>query len=385
MAKINTENIKLKGITWAHSRGYTSIAAVSQRFCELHPNVDIRWEKRSLQEFADAPIENLAKEYDFLIIDHPWAGFAVSSGILLPLNKYLTSEYLDEQEKNSVGKSHVSYEFDGVQSALAIDAAAPIAVYRPDYFKQSGEPVPKTFEEVLSLAKKKVVAYAGIPINLLMDFYMFSNTLTDDLFTDEYVVSDEIGTQALESMRELASYCTKDIFNWDPINVHEQLSGDNNLYYCPFAYGYTNYSREGYSKHILKAGDVVSYHNKLLKTVLGGTGLAVSSKCSQIDIAVEFAAYAASGIIQRTLFFDCGGQPGHRSAWTDLETNRRSLDFFKDTLQTLDISFLRPRYSGYLHFQDNAGDFVQDYVKNGGNPKEIIRQMNELYRKSRGE
>jgi len=383
MAKTNMENIILKGITWAHSRGYTSIVAASQRFCELHPNVDIKWEKRSLQEFADAPISNLAKEYDFLIIDHPWAGFAVSSGILLPLNKYLTAKYLEDQEKNSVGKSHVSYEFDKVQSALAIDAAAPIAVYRPDYFEKTGEKIPKTFEDVLSLAKKKVVAYAGIPINLLMDFYMFCNTLTEDFFTQEYVVSNEIGTQVLETMRELASYCSKDIFNWDPINVHEKLSDDNNLFYCPFAYGYANYSRNGYSKHLLKACDVVSYNDKLLKTVLGGTGLAVSSQCKEIDIAVEFAAYAASGIVQRTLFFDCGGQPGHRSAWVDTETNRRSLNFFKDTLKTLDNSYLRPRYSGYLHFQDNAGIFVQDYVKNGGNPKETILKLNELYRKSR--
>ena len=54
-------SISLKGITWSHSRGFTSIVAVSQRFSELHPDVEITWEKRSLQEFADAPLENLAK------------------------------------------------------------------------------------------------------------------------------------------------------------------------------------------------------------------------------------------------------------------------------------------------------------------------------------
>ena len=48
-------SISLKGITWSHSRGFTSIVAVSQRFSELHPDVEITWEKRSLQEIADAP------------------------------------------------------------------------------------------------------------------------------------------------------------------------------------------------------------------------------------------------------------------------------------------------------------------------------------------
>ena len=126
---------KLRGITWAHSRGFTSIVAVSQRYSELYPNVDIVWEKRSLQEFADAPVEKLAETYDLLIIDHPWAGFAAKHKILLPLQEHLSEEYLKDQADNSVGASHISYNFDGYQSALAIDAATPIAVYRPDYFK----------------------------------------------------------------------------------------------------------------------------------------------------------------------------------------------------------------------------------------------------------
>ena len=126
---------KMKGITWAHSRGFTSIVAVSQRYSELHPEVEIVWEKRSLQKFADAPVEKLAEAYDLLIIDHPWAGFAAKHKILLPLQKYLSEDYLKDQEMNSVGASHISYNFDGYQSALAIDAATPIAVYRPDYLR----------------------------------------------------------------------------------------------------------------------------------------------------------------------------------------------------------------------------------------------------------
>jgi len=46
----------LRGITWNHSRGFVSVVATAQRFSEMRPEVEIRWEKRSLQEFADAPI-----------------------------------------------------------------------------------------------------------------------------------------------------------------------------------------------------------------------------------------------------------------------------------------------------------------------------------------
>ena len=36
--------VELTGMTWSHSRGYSSIAAVSQRYEELHPEVTLRWE-----------------------------------------------------------------------------------------------------------------------------------------------------------------------------------------------------------------------------------------------------------------------------------------------------------------------------------------------------
>ena len=179
----------------------------------------------------------------------------------------------------------------------------------------------------------------------------------------------------MEKMRELASYCPQEMFNWDPISVHEVMASENKIYYCPFAYGYTNYSRRGYAKYLLKANDVVRFNGVPLHTVLGGTGLAISAKTKYTEEAVDFAAYAASSEIQKTIFFDNGGQPGHRSAWLDGENNRR----FQDTLYTLDHSYLRPRYSGYLEFQDNAGDFVREYVMNGGNPQKIICKLNELY------
>src|SRR5688572_29443748 len=96
----------LKGITWGHSRGITPLVAYSQRFSELNPDVEVIWEKRSLQEFADFPIEKLTNHYDLLIIDHPWVGCAAATGCVLPLDQYLPKKYLEEQALNSIGNSH---------------------------------------------------------------------------------------------------------------------------------------------------------------------------------------------------------------------------------------------------------------------------------------
>ncbi len=114
--------IVLNGITWAHSRGITPLLAASQRYNELHPDVEIRWKKRTLQEFADLPIEKLTQEYDLLIIDHPWVGCAAATNCVLPLNEYLPKRIFADQFENSVGYSHASYNYHNSQWALAIDA-----------------------------------------------------------------------------------------------------------------------------------------------------------------------------------------------------------------------------------------------------------------------
>ena len=104
------------------------MVATAQRFQELNPGVEIRWEKRSLQEFADAPVDQLSLSFDLLVVDHPFTGFAAARGIFLPFNDFLSGDYLAEQAAQSVGASHRSYEFFGKQWALAIDAATPISL-----------------------------------------------------------------------------------------------------------------------------------------------------------------------------------------------------------------------------------------------------------------
>jgi multiple sugar transport system substrate-binding protein len=377
--------VLLKGITWNHSRGFVSVVATAQRFEEMNPDVRIVWEKRSLQAFADAPIQKLAEQYDLLIIDHPWAGFAADKGVLVPLERHLSVEFLADQAAHSVGKSHESYNFDGRQTALAVDAATPVASYREDLLERAGVGVPQTWDDLLALARRGMVAFPGIPIDSLMNFYMMCSSQGEDpCRQDDIVVSRDMGIRALEQLRELASLCTKEMFDWNPIRVYEAMAARDDIAYCPFAYGYSNYARPGYAAHVLRFTDLVSIgsHGRL-RTTLGGTGLAISAGTAHLDIALKYAAYTASPECQRTVYVENGGQPGHRLAWLDEEVNRRTNNYFKDTLPALDRAYLRPRYSGYMHFQDHAGDYVRDYMMNGGDPGRVLDKMNELYRESK--
>src|SRR5699024_44074 len=115
----------------------------------------------------------LSREYDLLVIDHPWVGYAAAHENLLPLDQCLDKELMVEQCKNSVGRSFESYSYGGHEWALPIDAATPVASYRPDLFEGKERQLPETYKELLKLADEGKVAVPGISIDSLMNFYMF--------------------------------------------------------------------------------------------------------------------------------------------------------------------------------------------------------------------
>src|SRR5215470_8994459 len=102
---------RLTGITWNHTRGFVPMVATAQRFAETHSGIEILWQKRSLQAFGDQPLEQLAPQFDLLVIDHPFAGYAASNPVLLALDENLPAEFLTDQVANSVGKSYESYVY----------------------------------------------------------------------------------------------------------------------------------------------------------------------------------------------------------------------------------------------------------------------------------
>jgi multiple sugar transport system substrate-binding protein len=96
--------------------------------------------------------------------------------------------------------------------------------------------------------------------------------------------------------------------------------------------------------------------------------------------AMDFAQFTASPEVQMGIYFQSGGQPGHRAAWLDDSVNAASNHFFRDTLQTLDEALLRPQFPGYMLFQDAASPVAHDCIAGKTNPADAARELNRLYR-----
>lgn len=373
--------IELTGITWNHTRGLLPMLATAQQYEETHPGVTIRWEKRSLQAFADAPLSELAKRFDLMVIDHPSIGEAATKGLLLPLDEYLSSQFLTDQESNSVGQSHASYQYNNHQWTLAIDAATPVAGWRPDLIARTGATLPTTWSELLELAQRGLVAVPGLAIDSLMAFFMLTNALGVEPFSSENSVikpeMHEAAQSALIMLRELLNLSSQGSLDRNPIRTWQLLAESDTVAYCPFAYGYSNYSRHGYASHPLTTGNLITLDNGTpLRSTLGGAGIAVSSQCKHRDAAIAYAAQVASPLIQRTLYVSSGGQPGHRTAWLDPDANRITNNFFTNTLPTLDAAWVRPRWPGFIAFQDAASAIVHSYLRgNDATEQQVLADL----------
>lgn len=371
----------LKGMTWDHPRGVEPLLACSKVWAE-QTGVQIQWDKRSLQDFEAYPVQELARRYDLIVVDHPHVGQVTAENCLHPLEGQEYQEALQALKQGSVGQSLASYDWQGHQWALPIDAAAQVQAWRADRLESAAQ----TWDEMIALAQRGLVICPMRPPHSLMTLYTLAmnagcRTLEgkDGLFAEEELVP--IVEQLKAFVRLLPQAC----WEMDPIAVLELMSQPDSPYVCaPYIYGYVNYAYEGFRAKAVTFADIpVAEKGALPKgSALGGTGIAVSALSKQIAEAKAFAYWVASGEVQRTCFALHGGQPGHALAWADATVNQQSGDFYRNTRQTLEHAWVRPRHHGYMGFQQQSSAMLNHALQNSVPALEIVRTLNALYKDS---
>ena len=375
------------GLTWDHPRGYAPLINGAPEYEKRNPGLKIRWDRRTLREFGEAPIEQYVDRYDLVIVDHPFVGFAAAHEVLVNLAPFLTEEEKLLFAADSVGPSWQSYWYQGGLWALPIDAATQVASYRPDLLQQCCAVIPQTLEDVLTLARKardfgKFIVLPVCPTDAISLFFTLSANLGHPIAeASEIFIVDAVGREVLDRLHALISAAHPNSVEWNPIQVYDFMVSTSDAIYCPYGFGYSNYSRVERPVHLKFADAPAAGRRGCAGTMLGGTGVAISRKSAQQEKAIAYARWLVSQEHQRGTYFREGGQPASLAAWTDPAVDAAAGSFFSETLPTLETAYLRPRFNGFVRFFESAGIEINRCLRGQLTDADLIAWLNAQYAK----
>ena len=371
----------LKGMTWSDPRGYDPLIALSEAFEAEHPGVTFTWDKRSLQGFESTPVEELAAEYDLLIIDHPHVGTAARQGCLLPLDEVLPDETMTALANETVGKSFISYAIDGHQWALPVDAATQVQAHRPDRGGRAD-----TWQEIIDIAAKGEVILPLRAPHSLMCFYTLAGNIGHPCGSSQNrLLPDDVLEQVFDALKAVTDHIDPACFEMDPIAAMDRLAEDSSLRIAPLTFLYKGYSDAGYRTNRLAFSDIPTLGKfGPVGAALGGTGLAVSRRTEAPELCARFAAWAAGAECQSKLYAASNGQPGNAIAWASPEVNAPVLDAYWNTRLTHESAWLRPRHDGYMTFQAEGSEIVNEVLTNRLSVSKATDALNSSFAASFG-
>lgn len=370
--------VRLNGMTWRHPRGYDPMVATAGVWKEK-TGVEIVWDQRSLQDFESFPVEQLARQYDLIVIDHPHVGQITDQNCLVPLDSPQRADELSAIAQGSVGPSFASYTWRGQQWALPIDAAAQVQAWRPDLLEAPAT----TWDEVITLARASRVVLPLRDPHALMCFFTLAANMGTPCATHGPgdLIAQADGLRVIALLAELAALVGEDNYEMDPIAASEAMAREGSpLAQMPLGYGYVSYALEGFRPHRLRFADIpAAGGNGPVGSAIGGTGIAVSALRDHAELALDYAYWVAGADIQRSLYPLSGGQPGHAAGWEDEKVNAATANFYADTRATLEGGWLRPRHTGYMEFQQAGSRRLSQGLRDRDDPRAILSDLNRLF------
>jgi multiple sugar transport system substrate-binding protein len=372
--------ITLRGLAWDHKRCWGPLEASARAVGERGGGAKIVWDRRSLYEFGEGPLNDVLRHYDLVVFDHPFIGDIARDELLIPFDDYLSAGERRRFEADSVGASWASYQADGRQWALPIDAAAQVASYRPDLLTRYGS-APRTHDELITLAK--VLRTAGkwiglplVPTDAMCLLLTFAAAWGEKVGAVGPFLPGGSVVRIIGQLRELASLAHRGSQGWNPIACYEHMIANDDVVYTPYAFGYVNYAARRQEPHLRFADVPMSPPRGAL---LGGAGIGVSAFSKNPAAAVGCALALCSPDYQRGNYVRDGGQPGSLGAWMDDGANVFARNFFKDTLATLQGAYLRPTHPGFVSFFREASPRVQAAIVAGEDAKSLANWLEQRY------
>ncbi|ASV83061.1 bacterial extracellular solute-binding family protein [Ochrobactrum quorumnocens] len=372
----------IKALTWDHPRGYNALAAAAKLSETANSGLDIHWDKQPLEGFESHPIADLCARYDLVVLDHPHVGEAISGNCLLSLEDMFGDEIVATLASASIGPSLTSYRFAGKHWALPLDAATQVMALRPDLLAN----VPTTWDEVVRLSRESGnVALSLAGPHACLSFLSIAAALGEPPAEEDpnILVSGEIGRKVYDLMSELAARSPASVKQKNPIGILGHMAEHDDVALCPLVYGYVNYAAP-------QSGHPLAFHNAPRAradgrpgSTLGGTGIGISRRCNVTPELKAHLLWLMSQKVQSGFIPDHEGQPSRRDAWHDERVNVHWGDFYRNTADTLEQAYVRPRHNGYIAFQGKASALLGAAFDERRPAIDVLSELQSLYAASR--
>jgi len=362
-----------RGLTWDHPRGSVALCAAAERFSRDTGGDTLTWDVHPLEGFESRPIEEITAHYDLVVLDHPHLGDAIAAECLRPLGSLYDDAQLTEWKDAFIGRSLQSYTDPGGRLwALPLDAATQVSARHTSLAES-----PRTWAEVERFATLHPTALSLAGPHALMTFFSLCVSYggAAEARPGRPLVSRAIGLRALDTMTRIAALAPADTVDLNPIALLERIDRGGGVVYCPLVYGYVNYSsRENVGS--VRFGDApVDLPGGRHGSVLGGTGLAVSTRSEPTPALLEHLAWLVSPSAQEDFIPERHGQPARVGAWQSERLDWDFNGFYRDTAATLRDAWVRPRYRGYTAFQGEASAILRDAVTGGRDPDSVLEAI----------
>jgi multiple sugar transport system substrate-binding protein len=366
-------------MTWGHRRAIDPLLAIEPLFEREHPEIEVEWASRPLQGFEYTPVPELARQYDLIVLDHPFCGEIAAANCLLPVDDVIAASGSDRY----VGPSLASYTYRDHCWALPIDAACQVAVSRPDMMAALDATAPKDWSALLELGAKARRRHWSLAIGLrgvhsLMTFFTLAANLGKPCSTDpsQPLTARETARVVLDHMRQLLAYCPPAALDWNSIELHDVMAARDDLVFCPAVYCYATYAESDHPRP-LRFHDFPG-PNGFAGSTIGGTGLGLSAHCAAPEAARAYARFCARPETQR-IFAEHHGQPARRETWEDSAIDARFGQCYSATRQTMDRCWTRPRFKGYLGFQAKGGDLIEQHLRGAMDETRLLDMLQRAF------
>lgn len=239
---------------------------------------------------------------------------------------------------------------------------------------------PTTWKEVDALADQRAVALSLAGPHAFLTFSSVCVALGEEPGTNGYgYVSRPLALAAIELLTRLANRAPEGSDCLNPIAMLEQMATTDSIAYCPLIYGYVNYARVNLARPLTFVDAPAREHGGRPGSTMGGTGLALTHRSEPGPELLVHLRWLLAPRTQRTFIPEHEGQPSAIEAWEDALVNQASGNFYRNTRRTIEQSWVRPRYGGYITFQAEASALIRSILSGDTAPQTGLDQLQRLY------